>query len=162
MGARTEAPATTATTDLPGPTKITVQVISREVQLPINEASLTAYTVPKAPEDGEPYSYEWKLVSFTRKKKKTSTSSSSSSSGPGSKDEGGDGSSLQEGNMKNSHSSKLELSGLEAGVYQFRVTVDSKEPQMHGEALANVTVLPRKSSWHKGMRVTHRVTCFSR
>ncbi len=42
---------------------------------------------------------------------------------PGSKEDKGDGGAgdgLQEGNMRNSHTSQLELSGLEAGVYQFR------------------------------------------
>lgn len=122
-----------ASTSPPPPKKITVQVISKEVQLPTNEATLTAYAVPKATED-QPYDYQWKLVSFTRK-------GGGSSSEPSGASDGGN----REGNMQKSHSPTLELTGLEQGVYQFKVTVDSKEPQMHGEALANVSVLPRES-----------------
>ncbi len=106
------------------------------MQLPTNEATLSAYAVPKPAEGASPYSYEWKLLSFTRT---AAAGEDSSAGGTAQLQE------REEGNMKNSHSSQLELSGLEQGVYQFRVTVDSTEPKRHGEALANVTVLPRKS-----------------
>ncbi len=110
-------------------------MISKEVQLPKHEATLTAYAIPKPAEGAAPYSYEWKLLSFTKR------------GGPSSPSDAG-ALKEKEGSMKNAHSPQLELSGLEQGVYQFRVTVDAGGDAgahaMHGEALANVSVLPRE------------------
>ncbi len=109
-------------------------MISKEVQLPKHEATLTAYAIPKPAEGAAPYSYEWKLLSFTKR------------GGPSSPSDAG-ALKEKEGSMKNAHSPQLELSGLEQGVYQFRVTVDgggAGAHAMHGEALANVSVLPRE------------------
>jgi len=122
----------------PPPLKLTVQVISKEVQLPDNSATLSAYAVAPGEEkaSGE-FTYEWKLMSFTPTGNAASAELEAGNTGDGENN-------LQHGNMKNSHSDQLELSGLELGVYQFKVAVDGQKPPAHGEALANVTVLPPK------------------
>ena len=114
-----EAPASTSTTSPATPKKIVVQVISKEVQLPKNEATLTAFAVPEAE-----YEYEWKLLSFHA----TSTSPTESDTA----------------RMTNAHSQELQLADLQQGTYQFRLTVTNPEDAGYAEALANVTVLPPK------------------
>ena len=50
-------------TPAPPPVKIVVNVVSKEIQLPINNAKLTAFAVPEAPSNSKtPYNYEWKLI----------------------------------------------------------------------------------------------------
>jgi hypothetical protein len=110
------------------PKKITVQVVSKEVQLPANSAELNAFAVPEASEEA-PYSYEWKLVSVVGQQ---TTDSQAAQTVP----------QQLTGSMENSRTSKLTLTGLVEGVYQFKVTVTGTNPLVLGEAFANVTVLP--------------------
>ena len=58
----------TSTTTAPTPTKIIVNVASKEIQLPTNSAKLTAFVVPEEqPNAKVPYEYEWKLISGPQK-----------------------------------------------------------------------------------------------
>jgi len=53
-----------ATTTVPTPQKIIVNVASKEIQLPTNSAKLSAFVVPDEPQNAKvPYEYEWKLIS---------------------------------------------------------------------------------------------------
>jgi hypothetical protein len=104
-----------APTTPPAPKKLTVQVISKEVQLPENSATLSAYAVtPNKEKVSGELSYEWRLMAFTP----TGPGSSAGGGGDVGGVESGADTGIQHGNMKNSHSSQLELSGLEQGVYQ--------------------------------------------
>ncbi len=78
-------------------------MLSKEVQLPVNEATLTAYAIPSA----EDYNYEWRLVEFTPRGAAAATPAATATA-----------SSDKHGSMKNSRSDQLELTGLEEGVYQ--------------------------------------------
>ncbi|XP_075210094.1 dyslexia-associated protein KIAA0319-like protein [Lycorma delicatula] len=96
--------------------QLVVSALSKEVRLPENEATLSAYTVP-AEQPGEHYNYVWTLISQPE----------GSSNG---------------GTMNDQNGNTLKLNNLSEGVYTFKVTVSA--PGAYGEALANVTVLPRK------------------
>ena len=103
------------------PAKITVQVNPKNITLPTNTATLTAFPLPDAP-PGSPYSYEWKLIDDG--KTKTGTQNA--------------------GEMFNSNQQQLKLSKLEEGRYEFKVTVTGSEPApagSKGEAIGVVTVL---------------------
>nr|CAD7608531.1 unnamed protein product [Timema genevievae] len=95
--------------------QLVVSAISKEVRLPENAVTLSAYTVP-AEQPGEHYNYEWTLVS---------------------QPEGGNS-----GTMNDQNGGTLKLSNLIEGLYTFKVSVSS--PGAYGETLANVTVLPPK------------------
>lgn len=116
-------------------------MISKEIQLPTNEASLTASCIPTAPED-KPYSYEWQLVAYTRK------GAAGNGGGNGANDNSAKDQS-EAGNMQNSHSQQLQLTELEEGEYQFKVKVTGDN--VIGEARGNVTVLPRESLLHHNL-----------
>jgi len=110
--------AVTAAPTKPPPFPISVAVASKSVQLPLNTASLTAYTVPK--EDlKNPFQYEWKLISSPS-------------------------SELATAQEKGAKTQTLELSGLTEGVYVWKVAVTSIDPPGYGEIKANVTVLAAK------------------
>ena len=50
-------------TPAPPPAKIVVNVVSKEIQLPISNAKLTAFAIPESPSNSKtPYNYEWKLI----------------------------------------------------------------------------------------------------
>ena len=85
-----------------GPAKITVQVHSKNITLPLNTATLTAYSIPDAPED-YPYSYEWSLIDDENK------------------DNGQEAG--RSGVMESKSEQQLKLSKLEEGTYKFKVTV---------------------------------------
>ena len=112
----TSAPVVALT--LPPPIAISVAVANKEVQLPEDQASLSAYTVPKEGAQ-DPFKYEWKLIS--------SPSSEPSHA-------------IEEG----AKTQTLKLSKLVQGVYVWKVIVTSEKPPGYGEAKANVTVLPAK------------------
>jgi len=113
-----ECRETVTTPSSPLLTPISVAVSSKSVQLPVDQATLTAYTVPQ--EDTQaPFQYEWKLVS------RPSTEKTSA---------------IEEGGKTQS----LKLSKLGEGVYVWKVVVTSAQLPGYGEALANVTVLPAK------------------
>jgi hypothetical protein len=97
--------------------QLVVSVVSKEVRLPENEVTLSAYTVP-APQPGEQYKYEWILLSQ-----------------PG----GGNS-----GTMNDQNGETLKLSNLIEGLYKFKVSVSAQGA--YGVTYANVTVLPRKSN----------------
>ena len=106
------------------PGKITVQVHSKNITLPLNTATLTAYPIPDAPEDC-PYSYEWTLIDDENK------------------DEGQEGG--RSGVMESKSEQQLKLSKLEEGIYKFKVTVVGKQSEnlmSKGEAVGVVTVFP--------------------
>ena len=109
-----------------GPGKITVQVHSKNITLPLNTATLTAYSIPEAPEDTI-YSYEWTLIDDENK---------------------GDGQdSGRSGVMESKSEQQLKLSKLEEGTYKFKVTVvgsQSEKVVSKGEAIGTVTVFPGK------------------
>ena len=107
-----------------GPAKITVQVHSKNITLPLNTATLTAYSIPDAPEDS-PYSYEWSLIDDE------------------SKDNGQEAG--RSGVMESKSEQQLKLSKLEEGTYKFKVTVvgsKSEKIVSKGEAVGIVTVFP--------------------
>lgn len=95
--------------------QLTVSAMSKEVRLPENEATLSAYTVP-AEQPGEHYKYEWTLLS---------------------QPEG-----MNSGTMNDKNGGTLKLSNLIEGLYMFKVSVSA--PGAYGETYANVTVLPPK------------------
>ena len=107
-----------------GPAKITVQVHSKNITLPLNTATLTAYSIPDAPED-YPYSYEWSLIDDENK------------------DDGKEAG--RSGVMESKSEQQLKLSKLEEGTYTFKVTVvgsKSEKIVSKGEAVGIVTVFP--------------------
>ena len=90
----------------------------------MNTATLTAYSIPDAPEDS-PYSYEWSLIDDE------------------SKDNGQEAG--RSGVMESKSEQQLKLSKLEEGTYKFKVTlVGSKSEKIvsKGEAVGIVTVFP--------------------
>ena len=108
-----------------GPGKITVQVHSKNITLPLNTATLTAYSIPDAPENN-PYSYEWTLIDDENK------------------EDGQDG---RSGVMESKSEQQLKLSKLEEGTYKFKVTVigsQSDKIVSKGDAIGIVTVFPGK------------------
>lgn len=94
--------------------RLLVSAVSKEVRLPENEVTLSAYTVP-AEQGNERYNYAWSLLS---------------------QPEGHTGTMIDQNRMT------VKLSNLSEGLYTFKVTVNS--PNAYGEAYANVSVLPRK------------------
>lgn len=94
--------------------QLVVSAISKEVRLPENEATLSAYTVP-AERGNQHYNYVWSLLS---------------------QPEG------HTGTMTDQNRGTVKLSNLSEGLYTFKVTVSS--PNAYGEAYANVSVLPPK------------------
>ena len=103
------------------PGKITVQVHSKNITLPINIATLTAYPLPDAPLD-HPYTYEWILIDEV----------------PAVLDGKG-----REGSMESKTEQQLKLSKLEEGIYKFKVTVTGSEPiASTGTAIGVVNVFP--------------------
>lgn len=108
--------------------KITVQVVSKEIQLPTNSAELAAYGIPEAPPTN-PYSYQWKLMDVIKNEADKDAQKVTK---------------VENGNMKGANTQILQLSDLEQGIYQFKVVVQGVSPPVYGEALANVTVLPRE------------------
>lgn len=94
--------------------QLVVSAISKEVRLPENEATLSAYTVP-AERGNQHYNYVWSLLS---------------------QPEG------HTGTMTDQNRGTVKLSNLSEGLYTFKVTVSSSNA--YGEAYANVSVLPRK------------------
>lgn len=96
--------------------KLSVSVISKDVQLPEKEVTLAAYTVPDEKTAGVPYVYSWSLIAQP-------TASVN-------------------GTMSDQSKDKITLSNLSEGLYQFQVLVKGKDSI--GEAFGNVTVLPEK------------------
>lgn len=111
------APVIPSTTTIkPAKKKLIVSALSKTVQLPESESTLTAFTLPTEPPVGErPYNYDWKLLSQPKN---------------------------SEGTIVDQASGRLHLTRLTAGVYTFRVTVSN--PNSFGETYVNVTVLPPK------------------
>ncbi|XP_012263450.2 dyslexia-associated protein KIAA0319-like protein [Athalia rosae] len=92
--------------------QLLVKAVSKEVRLPENEVTLSAYTVATDQAD-ENYNYVWSLLSQP------------------------DG---QSGDMEDQNRMTVKLSHLSEGLYMFKVAVSS--PNAYGEAYANVSVLP--------------------
>lgn len=106
------------------PGKVTVQVHSKNITLPISTTTLTAYPIPDAPKD-DPYSYEWALIDEENV-------------------EGSEGKG-RSGVMESKTDQQLKLSKLEEGIYKFKVTVVGSQPSplgSKGEAIGVVTVFP--------------------
>ncbi|CAB4064179.1 unnamed protein product [Lepeophtheirus salmonis] len=80
----------------PEPTRITVEISSKNITLPKNSASLTAFAIPEA-SNGEKYEYEWVLIS-------NQTS----------------------GVMENGNNPTLTVKNLIQGTYRFKVVVRGK------------------------------------
>ncbi|EDV96852.1 GH16502 [Drosophila grimshawi] len=97
--------------------KITVSVMSKEVQLPEQEVTLAAFTVPEEETSGTKYKYLWTLISQPK--------------GP------------MNGTISDQSNAKVKLSNLSEGLYTFKVTVTGDNGTF-GEAAANVTVLPER------------------
>lgn len=96
--------------------KLSISVISKNVQLPEKEVTLAAFTVPDEKTSGVPYKYAWTLITQPA----------------------GD----VNGSMSDKTKDKLTLSNLSEGFYRFKVEVSGKG--WYGETFANVTVLPEK------------------
>ncbi|XP_021932800.1 dyslexia-associated protein KIAA0319-like protein isoform X2 [Zootermopsis nevadensis] len=114
LGGRTDPFIQEATTSRPIK-QLVVSAISKEVRLPENEVTLSAYTVP-AEQPGEHYKYEWTFLA---------------------QPEG-----VNSGIMNDQNGETLKLSHLIEGLYMFKVSVSA--PGAYGETYANVTVLPPK------------------
>lgn len=104
----------TSTSMKPTMKQLLVSAVSKEVRLPENEVTLSAYTVP-AERGTQHYNYAWSLLS---------------------QPEG------HTGTMTDQNRVTVKLSNLSEGLYTFKVAVSS--PNAYGEAYANVSVLPRK------------------
>ncbi|KAL0116040.1 hypothetical protein PUN28_011119 [Cardiocondyla obscurior] len=94
--------------------QLLVSAVSKEVRLPENEVTLSAYTVP-AERGNQRYNYAWSLLN---------------------QPEG------HTGTMTDQNRVTVKLSNLSEGLYTFKVAVSS--PNAYGEAYANVSVLPPK------------------
>lgn len=92
--------------------QLVVSAVSKEVRLPDNQVTLSAFTVP-AEQGNEHYNYAWSLLSQP------------------------DG---HTGTMTDQNKSTVKLSNLSEGLYKFRVAVISSDAS--GVAYANVSVLP--------------------
>ncbi|XP_034947675.1 dyslexia-associated protein KIAA0319 [Chelonus insularis] len=101
-------------TNPPVKKQLVVSAVSKEVRLPDNQATLSAFTFP-AEQGNEHYNYAWSLLS---------------------QPEG------HTGVMTDQNRPTLKLSKLSEGLYKFRVTVTGSDAS--GEAYANVSVLPPK------------------
>lgn len=104
----------TTTSVKPTLKQLLVSAVSKEVRLPENEVTLSAYTIP-AEQGNEHYNYAWSLLS---------------------QPEG------HTGIMTDQNRITVKLSNLSEGLYRFKVAVSN--PNAYGEAYANVSVLPRK------------------
>ncbi|XP_047368671.1 dyslexia-associated protein KIAA0319 [Vespa velutina] len=104
----------TTTTVKPTLIQLLVSAVSKEVRLPENEVTLSAYTIP-AEQGNEHYNYAWSLLS---------------------QPEG------HTGIMTDQNRITVKLSNLSEGLYRFKVAVSN--PNAYGEAYANVSVLPPK------------------
>lgn len=102
----------TTTSTKPTLKQLLVSAVSKEVRLPENEVTLSAYTIP-AEQGNEHYNYAWSLLS---------------------QPEG------HTGTMTDQNRITVKLSNLSEGLYTFKVTVSN--PNAYGEAYANVSVLP--------------------
>jgi PKD repeat protein len=98
------------------PDKITllVSVESKNIQLPENEASLTASVVPE--NENEKYSYLWSLVDKPENDKN--------------------------GTITDQTRKIVKVSNLSEGLYRFKLTVTGQNS--YGETFVNLTVLPAK------------------
>lgn len=96
--------------------QLSVSVVPKTVQLPVNEASLSAFPVPDEQASGVAYNYSWSLI--------------------------GQPKGAINGTMSDKTKNEIQLSNLSEGVYQFKVIVLGRG--WAGEAFANVTVLPQK------------------
>lgn len=96
---------------------LVVSVVSKEVQLPEQEVTLAAFTVPDEQTSGAKYKYLWTLITQPK--------------GP------------MNGTISDQSKSKVKLKNLSEGLYTFKVTVTGDNGTF-GEATANVTVLPEK------------------
>lgn len=96
--------------------RLTVSVISKTVQLPTKEVTLSVYVIPDEQSSGNKYSYIWTLISQPI----------------------GD----SNGTMTDQTKDKVKLSNLAEGLYKFKVAVTGIGS--FGEAYANVTILPEK------------------
>ncbi|XP_008209692.1 dyslexia-associated protein KIAA0319 isoform X1 [Nasonia vitripennis] len=92
-----------------------VKTMSKEVRLPENEVTLSAFTVPSEEQVSGHYSYAWTLLSQPE---------------------------AHTGTMTDQNQKTVKLSNLSEGLYKFKVTVNGANS--FGEAYANVTVLPPK------------------
>ncbi|XP_012278957.1 dyslexia-associated protein KIAA0319-like protein [Orussus abietinus] len=111
---RSDVTSDTSTSIKPSLKQLVVSAVSKEVRLPENDATLSAYTVPT--EQGNlHYNYAWSLLS---------------------QPEG------HTGTMTDQNRMTVKLSNLSEGLYKFKVAVSS--PNAYGEAYANVSVLPPK------------------
>lgn len=104
------------TSSVPSVSRLTVSVISKTVQLPTKEVTLSVYVVPDEQSSGNKYSYLWTLISQPM----------------------GD----SNGTMTDQTKDKVKLSNLAEGLYKFKVAVTGSGST--GEAYANVTILPEK------------------
>ncbi|XP_026756071.2 dyslexia-associated protein KIAA0319 [Galleria mellonella] len=93
---------------------LTVSVSDKEVQLPDNEVTLAAYTIPNEKTTNRHYNYVWTLVDQSK---------------------GG-----FTGNM-HQDGATVKLTDLTEGQYRFKVTVNGTDS--YGEGYATVTVLPK-------------------
>lgn len=96
---------------------LVVSVVSKEVQLPEQEVTLAAFTVPDEQTSGTKFKYLWTLITQPK--------------GP------------MNGTISDQSKSKVKLMNLSEGLYTFKVTVTGDNGTF-GEATANVTVLPEK------------------
>ena len=116
----------------PASGKITVQVHSKNITLPSNTATLTAFPIPEEPKD-HPYTYEWSIIDDEI-----------------GKEEGKEEGKGRSGVMESKTEQQLKLSKLEEGEYKFKVTVTGTDPaslESKGEAVGIVTVFPGKTSF---------------
>lgn len=96
--------------------RLTVSVISKILQLPTKEVTLSVYVIPDEQSSGNKYSYLWTLISQPT----------------------GD----SNGTMTDQTKDKVKLSNLAEGLYKFKVAVTGNGSS--GEAYANVTIKPEK------------------
>ena len=114
--------STTTTTQAPTTTtryirRLAISISPTSIQLPEPKTNITALVVPSA-QEGEEYTYKWVVVSFPQNQ--------------------------QPGTIEGNNEETLKLSQLSPGNYTFRITVSSSNS--FGENIANLTVLPRKST----------------
>ncbi|XP_011500564.1 PREDICTED: dyslexia-associated protein KIAA0319 [Ceratosolen solmsi marchali] len=95
--------------------QIFVKTVSKEVRLPENGVTLSAFTVPAEDQVNGHYNYAWTLLSQPE---------------------------AHTGTMTDQNEMTVKLSNLSEGLYKFKVTVNGENS--YGEAYANVTLLPPK------------------
>lgn len=94
---------------------IFVKTVSKEVRMPENEVTLSAFTVPADEQVSGHYNYAWTLLSQPEP---------------------------HTGIMTDQNQRTVKLSNLSEGLYKFKVSVTGLDS--FGEAYANVTVMPRE------------------